>query len=288
MRSTIYSIALSLVLFAGTSAFAGEKEDLIQQAQELYSQRDYNAAGIASADQAAQKYAELLKIAVDDQERAQFSVERAQALYFVGSASEPRDIKLKYHTMGMEAAKVALKVFGITDTTQVNTEELKESLTPEQLSVAAEAIYQYGINLGQWGQANGVTQSLSRWPELRDTMITVNNLGKKDIHEYGPYRVLGRGYYKIPGLLGGDMAKAEKYLATAVSKSLAAGQVYSINGFNNTYYAEVLKEQGKRQQAIDLLKAYLTADPTTVNPDAVPESKEAQKNAKDLLKAWQR
>jgi hypothetical protein len=257
-------------------------------ARKAYSERDYSPAGIQKAQDAANGFSQLAAQATDAKEKAQYLVDVSEALYFVGNASNGNAVKIDKHQKGIDAADKATKLLGVPDVTKITDAEVtnQKKRPAAEVALLAEAIYQRGINLGQWGSANGVTESLGRWPELRDSMLTIVNLGYKEIHEYGPFRVLGRGYYKIPGILGGSNKKAEKYLTSAVNGSLAAGQIYSVNGFNNTFLAELLKDLGQEPKARDLLKAFIAADVTTLQPALVFENRQAQKEAADLMASW--
>jgi hypothetical protein len=286
---TLLMSALFALVAAAPSVQAATTEELVQKAEGAFKERDYNSPGIAKANEAAGIYGQVVAAQTDAKAQAKYLAKQAEALYFVGHANTDRDLKIKYHLAGMESADKGVKVFGITDVTDVEPKqiaELKKSLTAEELNLLGELLYQRGANLGQWGAANGVTASLGRWSELRETMNLIIKLGVQTTREYGALRTLGRGYHQIPGLLGGDNGKAEKYLQTAVEKTKAPGAIYSTNGYNNVYYAEVLRDTDKEQQGRELLEAFLKADPNTLNKDAVPETKKAQSEAAELLKDW--
>ena len=274
-----FALATALALPALADSTAADK---------AYSQRDYTAPGIKSAQQAADLYAREAAQATDPQIKAKYLVGQAEALYFVGAASQANTEKINKHLLGMNVADQAVAIFGIKDVTKVSPDDVKKlkSLPADQLAVLAASLYQRGINLGQWGAANGVMKSLSKWPELKANMQVIIDLGQGKINEYGPYRVLGRGYFKIPSMLGGSVDKAIQYLSSAVKGSKAAGQIYSVNGFNNTYLAEALNSNGKTADAKQLLNEFLKADPKALNPILVPENQQAQSDAKELLKSW--
>lgn len=288
MKAFLFTAALAASMMA-TGAKAATTAEILTQAKQAFSERDYNPAGIQRAQVAADLYGQLVTQASNNTEKAEYLAAQSEALYFVGNATEDNKVKIDKHLLGMQVADQAVQIFGITDVTKVSEEQIEElqsSLSEEELALLAEALYQRGANLGQWGSANGVMQSLSKWPELRSNMEVIIDLGHEAMHEYAPNRVLGRGYFKIPGLLGGSTKKADKYLSEATNNTLAAGQIYSVNGHNNVYYAEVLKENGEVQKAKDLLNAFLKADASTLNPKSVPETKQAQKDAAALLAAW--
>jgi hypothetical protein len=82
------------------------------------------------------------------------------------------------------------------------------------------------------------------------------------------------------------MNKAAKYLSTAVAKTLVPGQIYSAEGSNNIFYADVLHEQGNDQKATAILTAFIKADPAKVDAANIPEIRQAQKDAADDMQGW--
>lgn len=292
MKAVFASVLVALSLsapFAHAEDVSSEFSDTLQKAQKAYAERDYTSAGIAKALEAAELYAALSAQVTNPKVQAKYLTAQSEALYFAGNASSARDLKIKYHRAGLDVGDKALAAFGIADVTKVSRDQIKDlkaKLSAEELETLGDALYERGTNLGQWGSANGVAESLGRWPELRANMQVIIDLGLASMHNYGAYRTLGRGYYKIPPLLGGSLKKAEQYLGQAVEKTKASGEVYSVNGFNNTFYAEVLKDADKQDQGKQLLQAFLKADPNTLNPKLVPETKRAQQDAAELLKNW--
>lgn len=285
MKALLFSAALAASMVSAV-AFA---DDTATQAQQQFQQRDYSGAGIGHAQQAADLYAQAAATATDNGVKAKMLVGESEALFFVGNASADQATKLDRHQKGINVADQATKLLGLADVasaTDPQLQALKAKLSAADVATLAEALYFRGINLGNWGQLNGVVQSLSKWPELRRGMESIETLGLVQIHNYGAYRILGRGYFKIPSLLGGDMTKAEKYLSTAVSKTLVPGTNFSRDGFNNIYYAELLHENGDDDTATAILNAFIKADPATVDATAIPEIRQNQIDAANDLKSW--
>lgn len=275
----------AIVLGTGV-AQAQTKQELVAEAQKAFAERDYTIAGIASAQRAADLYLQIAGMVMDQKEKAPFMVARAEALYFVGNASDENKVKMEKHWQGYELSHAAVAAFGVTDVTKADPSKLKSVLSAQELEILGEGLYYRGINLGQWGAANGVVQSLTKWPELRDTMQLIINLGLEGIHDFGANRTLGRGYFKIPAMLGGSQKKAKEYLTTAFEKTLNANKTFSINGYNNIYLAEVLLENGSEDRAIEILEAFVNADKSTFKIDNLPETLQAQKDAKKILADW--
>ncbi len=287
MKTVFFSAFLALVSSVALNIPMANAAS-VDEAKKAYAEREYDNPGVLKAQKAADLYGQLVSATADAKAKAQYLVRQSEALYFVGDASPAKATKLEKHNQGYLLADQAVKALGVKDVKAVTAAEiatLKSTLTPAQLNLLADALYHRGVNLGKWGSANGVASSLGKWPELRATMELIGKLGKDDVHSYGSYRTLGRAYAQLPSLLGGSTAKAEKYLQTGTSKTLAAGQVYSVNGYNNVYYAEVLKEVGKVAQAKTLLQGFIAANPATLNPALEPEVRRAQAEAKELLKS---
>lgn len=286
--SGLFSAALVASAFSAT-AHADQAADLAAQAKASFEKRDYSNPGIASAQAAADLYAQAAVAAADNVAKAKYLTLQAASLYFVGDANADSKTKIEVHLRGMTVADQAVKLLGIADVASVTDQQIAQlKAAGQNLEALADALYERGINLGEWGQANGVVQSLSKWPELRHNMEIMEGLGQVANHEYGSYRVLGRGFFKIPGLLGGSMDKATKYLSTAfkATKKNPAFKDLSTNANNNVYYAEVLHENGDDDKAKALLQAFIAADAAALSPESAVETKHMQDAAKELLKGW--
>ncbi|MBI3029417.1 MAG: tetratricopeptide repeat protein [Candidatus Rokubacteria bacterium] len=96
-----------------------------------------------------------------------------------------RDQKLEAYDQGREAAKRAVE------------------LDPKN----AAAHFWYGTNAGRWGQTKGVVRSLFLLPTVQEEIQAVLSLDPKFT---AVYSLAGNVYYEVPGLLGGDLNKAEE------------------------------------------------------------------------------
>jgi tetratricopeptide (TPR) repeat protein len=71
----------------------------------------------------------------------------------------------------------------------------------------------YAIDTGRWGQTKGMMRSLSLLPLMREEIDTVLALDPK----FPPaYSLAGHFYYEVPGMLGGDVDRAEKLFRTGL------------------------------------------------------------------------
>ncbi len=263
------------LLLVSTSAFSAS----VDEAAQLYADRDRDAAGIAKAQSAADMYGQLASEAADKTVKGTYLTAQSKAIYFVGSQNKDDDAKASIHNKGKNIAKTAM------------------GLLAGNNALLAEATYQFGANLGKWGEAKGVTTSIGQWPTLKENM---NNIIKKlkqpQVESYGAHRILGRAYYKIPKLLGGSKKKSHKYLKLAVAKTeLTATKtsdknriVISSYAINNVYLAETLIKLKKKTEAKNLLTKFITFVETNgyeaYNADLVPETMDEIVNAKKILK----
>jgi tetratricopeptide (TPR) repeat protein len=78
------------------------------------------------------------------------------------------------------------------------------------------ARFWYATNTGRWGQANGLVRSLFLLPEVKREIAAILDLDPG----FAPAYVLaGNVYYEVPGLLGGDLAKAEEMFRKGIELS---------------------------------------------------------------------
>ena len=71
---------------------------------------------------------------------------------------------------------------------------------------SAPAHFWYATNTARWGQVKGIVRSLFLLPEVQRGIDTVLQL---DPTFPAAYALAGNVYYEVPGLLGGDLVKAE-------------------------------------------------------------------------------
>ena len=79
----------------------------------------------------------------------------------------------------------------------------------------AAAHFWYATNTGRWGQTNGVVRSLFLLSTVREQLAIALEL---DPNLTGAYVVAGYVDYEVPGLLGGDLDRAEESFRTALAQ----------------------------------------------------------------------
>jgi hypothetical protein len=274
-------LSLLFVAVLTSTGFAQSQADVEAEANALYAARDYQGVGNQNVKKAIDLYRSLFNSATTKVDKVKYAALLSKTVSFLGESQKVDAQAAQIHDEGIKAAAEGLKAYGL-DTkdslTDANIDAIKALPKAEKDQVAAALFYK-GLNLGQWGNANGITSSLTRWPELRKTLESVIRIGNKEIHHYGPYRILGRAYHKIPGFLGGDMAKAEKYLQTAFDGTLNKETGLSTYGHNTYFLIETLAANGKKDKSKELLKSFLETAAEKVTTDMVPEYKKAQAEA---------
>jgi tetratricopeptide (TPR) repeat protein len=131
-----------------------------------------------------------------------------------------------------------------------------------------------GLCLGRLGELKGIWGSLKIITPFRENMETAAKIDPA-IDRGGPHRALGRFYFKLPMLLGGDLEKSIDHLVKAVEY----GPRYWENHF---FLAESYYEDDQYQLArTELQKAMELAS----QPNDDPEYKTREVELQALMKA---
>ena len=162
--------------------FSQEAEDLISQGDTLYAEM----ADMAAAKEALDKYQKALRKAEDKYE-AYWRLARIH--YYIGSYTDSKKEKKAIFSLGIYNAKKAV------------------ALEPEK----PDGHYWLGVNYGVYGEAKGVLKSLALVKPIKEAMNKVIELDR-GYEDGGPDRVLGRVYFKVPGIAGGSKEKSLEHL----------------------------------------------------------------------------
>lgn len=110
-----------------------------------------------------------------------------------------------------------------------------------------EGHYWYAVTLGGWGIAKGILKALSSAGPMRDALTEAIKIDPK-YHFAGPYRIRGRLYNKLPGMISfGDNEKAADDLSKAISLAPESK-------LNHVYMAEVQAKRQSKQEALKTLE----------------------------------
>ena len=130
-------------------------------------------------------YEDLTRAAEGDEPRLDVLVALARIAFVWGDVrATSAEQKLEAYDRGRQAARRAI--------------ELDRKSAP--------AHFWYATNTARWGQVKGIVRSLFLLPEVRRGIDTVLEL---DPTFAAVYALAGNVYYELPGLFGGDLAKAE-------------------------------------------------------------------------------
>jgi len=200
---------------------------LLAKAREAFSHR----SSAAQARAAVRLFAEA---AAADGTSYEARWEGARACYYLGTWAAPE--------MG-EKEKLALFEDGIARA------KAAVALRPD----GAEGHFWLGVLYGVFGETKGIFKSLSLVPEIQREMEACLRLDRT-VEGYGPDRLLGRLYFKLPGFKGGDNRKSIAHLKAAVEGEPR-------HPLSRLYLAETLKAEGERDEARAQLEAVLRMEP---------------------------
>lgn len=200
-------------------------------------------------------------------EKASLKSREAEYVYFYGQRISGKDAKKKIHARGYDAAEVAISILGTNGGKDAKEESLKTPL--------AKAHYFYAINLGKWGEANGVLSSLSKWPQLKGHLDIIDRLDAS-VEDYGSYRTRARALHKLPF---GSNADAEKLLEDASEKTLSDMIELSKNSTTVLFLLDILAENDKTSRFCDVydlfteLSEFTDEELLEYNENKLPEVK---------------
>ncbi|MGD9904747.1 MAG: TRAP transporter TatT component family protein [Vicinamibacterales bacterium] len=126
--------------------------------------------------------------------------------------------------------------------------------------------------MGALADAHGLRQGLRYRGQIRDALETARRLDPTYL-DGSPDRALGRWYYKVPGLFGGDLRKSEQHLRVALGYK--PDSVISL-----LFLAETLLALDRDDDARAALDAAIAATP---DPEWAPEDRRFQADARTLL-----
>ena len=106
--------------------------------------------------------------------------------------------------------------------------------------------YWLAVNNGKFGESKGVMKSLGLVKPIKESLNTVIKLDRS-YEEGGADRVLGRVFFKVPGIAGGDKDESLKHLLKSIE--YGPNDPVTLLYLGETYLA--LKEIDKARKALD-------------------------------------
>lgn len=251
---------LSAIASTAPLALADDARALYDQALALYDGR----ADLAKNDRAIELLKQAESTVVDRQLKFDILVLASRAIYWQGVTTagpdEDNNAKVAVFERGIAKAKFAV------------------DLEPD----FADGYFYYALNLARWGQAKGTLNALFRLEELKDYLKATLARDTKDgrtgeeFEAYGANRILGRVYWKVPTVAGGDKKKSAALLKKAFEKAPELA-------LNVVYYAETLASLGDKDSAREMLKNMLAQKPEDYGkklnrvPETILEFQEGRK-----------
>jgi tetratricopeptide (TPR) repeat protein len=136
-----------------------------------------------------------------------------------------------------------------------------------------EGFFWLAANMGALAESFGMRQGIKYRTPIREALETVLALDPGYLQGSAD-RALGRWYFKVPGMFGGDDRKSEAHLRKALA--------YNENSvITRLFLAETLDELGHKDDAREQLRAALAAPN---DPEWAPEDKRFKQQAEALLR----
>lgn len=138
---------------------------------------------------------------------------------------------------------------------------------------APDGHFWMAANMGALADAHGLRQGIKYRTPIREALEKALAIDPAFL-DGSPDRALGRWYFKVPRLFGGDLEKSEAHLR----KALAYNESSIISML---FLAETLLERGKKDEARAMLQKAIA---TPADPDWTPEDAVFKTQAAELLK----
>jgi tetratricopeptide (TPR) repeat protein len=174
----------------------------------------------------------------------------ARAQYWLGSNGLPERDRKPALEAGIAAARQAVSI---------------DSARPD-------GHFWIAANMGALAESFGLRQGIKYRGAIRQELETVLKTNPEYL-DGSADRALGRWYYKVPGLFGGDKKKSEQHLRKALSYNPQSV-------ITRLFLAETLVELDRKAEAIKELEAALAAPE---DPEWAPEDRKFKQQAKALL-----
>lgn len=142
---------------------------------------------------------------------------------------------------------------------------------------AVEGYFWQAANMGALADAHGLRQGLKYRGAIKEALEKAVALQPAYL-DGSPDRALGRWYFKVPGLFGGDVRKSEIHLRKALAYK--PDSIISL-----LFLAETLLALDQRTEARAVLQAALAAVP---DPEWGPEDARFKAQARTLLASLKR
>jgi hypothetical protein len=142
---------------------------------------------------------------------------------------------------------------------------------------APDGHFWMAANMGALADAHGLRQGIRYRTPIREALETALRIDPSYLHG-SPDRALGRWYFKVPRLFGGDLRKSEQHLRASLGYK--ADSIITL-----LFLAETLIAVDRRDEARTTLEAAIAAP---ADPDWLPEDTRFKADARKLLASLSR
>lgn len=249
----------------------GDASPLVAEGDALWAER----ADRAKADAAIKKWEAA---AAQDPTRADVQLKLAYGYYFMANVhvkwdDDPEDAMRALFLKGVESAERAIKLESPEFAAKIKGGASWGEAVTSVPKAGIAGLYWYSTNLGKWGLLDGITTILAHKDDIFKTMDHVRSLDESFF--YGaPHRYFGVYWAKLP--FGKDLKKSHLHFQT--SMKLAPNYLETKVLFAEHWAARSDDEAIFKQVLKEVLD---TAD--DVDPDLIPENKNAKRAAKAML-----
>jgi len=240
-------VVATFILVLGAAVGLCQEETTLDRAMAAYAAR----ADMGQAKAAVELFAQAAR---EDPAAYEARWMGAAAAYYYGTyprEEAPDKEKMAIFQGGIDLAKEAVQ------------------LKPE----GVEGHFWLGVLYGVYGEAKGIMKSLSLVPDIKREMQACLDADPA-VEGWGPDRVLGRMFFKLPFFKGGDKKKSIEHL----ERSLAGAPT---NALTRVYLAASYRAEGMKDKAREQCRHVLDMQP---DPRWAPEHPWVRRQAEELLK----
>jgi len=238
--------AITLAMMVCAWVLTGQAQQDSGDPDALYRDRETPASARAAADMWKRRAAET---PADVESGWKY----ARACYWMGtSGPDAQDTRRRWLQDGIAAARVVIA----------------------QAPTRPEGHFWLAANMGALAEAHGLREGVRYRRPTREALETVLTLDPGYL-DGSADRAIGRWYFKVPGIMGGDKARAEQHLRKALTYK--SDSIISL-----IFLAELLIDRDQHDEARVSLEAAVAAP---VDPQWAPEDRRFKVQARELLAA---
>ncbi|MFC2160263.1 TRAP transporter TatT component family protein [Acidobacteriota bacterium] len=195
-----------------------------QSADELVAQADEMLKSLADMDTAQDMLAKYETAAESIENKYDVNWKMSRVLYHIGTHTADKKAQQEIFSQAIVRAEEAI------------------ALEPEK----PDGHFWLAVNNGKFGESKGVMKSLGLVKPIKESMNKVIELDR-GYEEGGADRVLGRVFFKVPGIAGGDKDQSLKHLLKSIE--FGPNDPLTLLYLGETYLA--LNEIDKSREALD-------------------------------------